>query len=267
MKELHILVGMSGCGKTYWRKNFQKQHPGHGWFLKTDTVYVIKNIPTKISKDIHIHDYVVIDTSFSTVEEVQDCIRLFINNHVHFKRIIIHRWRDDINTCIQNNIARWNAPSENDMRNTSVPDFTLDDFTEFSNHNITIEIQRPKVRSKPTWMRLPINDEAEVVGDRYVYSEWYDITCEQVVYPIFDNYMKESVSFAVLDELFTRLNIYDVCKIYKIYDNVVKIETRNHERFVNEDRHGNAIYQNIKQARYVCDFVELTRYLRKNNLI
>lgn len=263
MKQLHFLIGASGCGKTHWWKSLVEQ-PYKPLQLNNENYSVLNKMPDVFSERLFSKDFVFVDGCVHTIDELKSVIRFVLERNIPCKHIFIHCWKHDENICAFNNIGRQLLSSQN-----SDLEVQATDFTEFQCYSIPIEIQHHKSRKKSEWLKIPIPDSINLQDDRYLSSDWWPVDdATSVAYPIFNKKSNENVNFDSFLKILELMGINDMTEVYRIMDSVVRIETKKDSEYeiVCDNRNGNPIYKSSIIARYVLDLMDFRRYLLKNNI-
>jgi len=216
----HILVGLPGSGKTYFAEsNFPNQHWNHleKFHIDLDNCKKTGNFKTDIFNALNDKKYamqeiycrghynnvdICLDGLITTIEQIKSvmdvclyymktCAASYLNYKVKF---VIHKWNDDRETCMLNDIKRVKDgvrehTSTISIENIPFDKFDINDFKTYfdNNENISDIIVKPHTVKKITtydtiFYPLVSEDRNEYSGGRcrnenkpqktkYMYSE------------------------------------------------------------------------------------------------
>lgn len=177
----HILVGLPGSGKSYFaQKEYGTDEPyfhSEKHVIDFDSAEKtgdfrndVWNALTKNRmKEIYCRGYyencdICFDGLITTLSRIKELMNIFIDymakySHLNYKiKFIIHRWNEDRETCIFNDIKRVNDGVRKDTSKLSISnipfdDFDFNDFSEYiDNEYISdIVIKRHEVKKTTTY--------------------------------------------------------------------------------------------------------------------
>lgn len=249
IQELHILIGLPGCGKTTWSINFKKEiESKHSWIFSR--VHII-NCDEKWVMPTKDHRYVVVDGILATQTDVEDCVRRLSKYTI--KEIFIHRWEDDVDACLWNDVNRRRKSSATTIQTLKIFDPNSVTFS-FPARIISHSVVR-----KQEYLRLPFTKESEIIDEKYLISDSWTTGGNYSSWDGVGSYVAETpVEFIELDELLINVDVKFPFLIYKkIWRECVTTEE------VTESDYYSTVYKQF----YKCDLHKLYQILRDTKLI
>ena len=253
IQELHILMGLPGAGKTHWAIEFKEEKnrgvcfPGHVFIMHCDKG-LIQNFPER--------KYIVLDGIFTTIDDIKNGIQ-FVSRKYNVKKVLIHRWNDDIDSCIWNDKGRRDVSAIQTIKKLNIAQLKE---TDFADMNIPVEIEYHCVVRKPEYLQMYIPECALTDDKRYIRSaewtvngSWHSWNGSRGKYE-----KEEPVEFEAFDELLFNIDSRFPYLLYKkIWKECVTIEEETHSDYYS--------YNTVNY--YQCDIEKLYKKLKEYNIL
>lgn len=153
VEQLDVTVGLPASGKTTWADNHVKSN-------KNLSIYHVRC--DFRGEAVSLEDYLknrvyylskrnIIDGLFLTVSDIEKLVSLLVREHVSIKKVVLHVWNEDRETCMWNDLYRRETKS-----NITIDNAKLDTFSDITSledmfPDIKFDIQRHVVEPKPAW--------------------------------------------------------------------------------------------------------------------
>ncbi len=249
IKELHILMGMPGCGKTEFALNLRKKID--------DNTFSCVGIVTEPFTWREARAYMVMDGTFTTIFQIKEfLIKLY--ESIDIEKIVIHRWRDDIEACRWNNRGR---TIDEDMFNTMMIDRPKKKDFQGEVYFDVLSVESHEVIRKPKWKMLPIDGihSSYFNGDKLCSDSWLVSGCSTDYDGNKSPYTPENaVEFENLHSLLLQINPDFPLRYYlEIFKNIVSEEETSDWDY----------YSVSTNHHYECDMTKLYDYLVEKGII
>lgn len=276
VKELHLLVGLPGSGKTTFsnkyldldgRNRFNSKFK-HGDVIDFDTIYkkagfneklqINREKIEKMKLKTITREYVIIDGLFLSQDEYEWVLSLFINGeqykNVRFEKIIIDYWVPDKESCLWNDRGRRDIPAEFTINIVELdkPDVKAIE----GKFGIKTKLEEHYVYRKPAYKVMAgENGFRDLYKDKYLMSNTWCLGgvgrswMNDSTYPISAD---EPLEFDAFDELLEKIcpNI-TFLQYKKLYRHSVEMD----------DRDAGDYYSNCREGFWICDLEKLYNML------
>lgn len=275
IKELHLLVGLPGSGKTYFATEAQKKSRNHeiqiinfDYVFRTsvDTaVYQIKQGITEIIKEtlpMLLGKIVYLDGLFCTHDSWSWILKQYLDEKsIKIQKIIVDFWVPNRELCIWNDRGRRfknsvlsiekiqiEIPDENSLR------------LEFEDYGVPIIVRKHIVERKPAYQVFAGEAGLVLVGDRYLQSCSWSLGGEILAgedekIPLSP---EEPCNFDEFDSLLDTVCPTITLSQYKrIYNACVEMKDRDNSDY----------YSNSREGYWSCDVALLYDTLVDEHLI
>lgn len=247
---LRLTVGLPGCGKSSWAKEFVKNKDFRGWrresysalhleldAYRNDKGEVVESFYHHLNGNKDVNEIIV--DSFMTTN---DQIISFINERLpsDIEKVIVDYWVPDVESCLWNDRFRRDVPSTGSIKNAIVEKPDLERINAEANPEgkLTISVEEHVTKLKEDWKLF--YDEigkkhAYLTNDEYIDSDswqtggnWRDCWGRNVEVDADD----EPSTFENLDKI-----LEDVCpdipylKVRKLWEELVYTETYGESDF------------------------------------
>lgn len=153
-------MGLPGCGKTSWAREFVKKIPSSGPYGRNQNGYHLEHDDVRSKKTIEefmkslqyylgVH-HVVLDTLVLSNESIKKIIDLA--NISTFGKVVIHYWEPNREACLINDRFRRNDGSEITIKNAVLEEPNILELKE----HIDKRLNGRLVHSSPHWRNIPI---------------------------------------------------------------------------------------------------------------
>ena len=251
IRELHILMGLPGAGKTDWARTYKSvKDEGSCW----SNVKIVNRTFTWHNAS----RYMVVDGYFTTISAIQEFVNI-LYEQIDVEKIVIHRWRDDVEACNWNNRGR--NIDENLFNSMMIERPKRKDFNgEVYFDRLSVETH--EVIRKPKWKTLPIEDipQSSFKGDKLMSSSWTVSGCSRDLdgNVNYDYTAEEAVQFTELQNLLLRINQDFPLRYYlEIFSKMIS-EVETFER---------DYYSEVYSHHYECDMNNLYDYLVEKGVV
>lgn len=269
IKKIILTVGLSGCGKTHFCKEYLRKHSNlnvnHIEFDECKKISCVKSLSfdsalIKCMKEYQ-DEVLLIDMSLITNNDVIKALETLSDNleNISNMDIEIHFWKEDKDLCIHNNKGRKcdNTKLFNNINFEKIDVEQIKKSTSLNNINIIEHTTERKSELQVALDSLSnenvsiIYNESDIEIEKYLYSkEWMiyddlDVEKSENKFNLLDNLLK------VLCPLLTFANYQELMDI------AVDIEEFEKDEF----------YQYTTYRRWRCDLIKLEDYLKSKNYI
>lgn len=156
IKELHISVGLPGCGKTTLFSELAKSNLSHSTYIDCDKLlYVRKKYPDMknlIEREIgsYCRDKVYLDGLFLRKADITEVLKILSTIHIAVEKVIIHYWIENRESCKHNDQGRRDKSAIITIENADFDSFVKIESIK-DEHKMKFEFQKYEVMEKEDW--------------------------------------------------------------------------------------------------------------------
>lgn len=255
INELHITLGRPGSGKTTWADEFVKAKFNAVVIHCDDITPPWANALKCINRNTEI---VIVDGLFKNMDDIR-FVYESVDGVAKVKKVIIHRWNDDIESCLWNDKGRREIDSELTIRKMKIAKIKPSDFFDFPVHvqveNHTV-VRKPEFLMSNAFANLEIKDGRYMDSDHWTisktYHHYWSSSCSHKEYDV------EPLDFVELEEYLMSLDLHFP---YLLYKKIWRECVTKEEDYISDYYESSTVqfwrcdmeklYQILKQYKYV----------------
>ena len=179
MKNIIVLMGLPGSGKTFFvENNIFKDCSNYEKYshIDIDTIKeynshlkTLKDIIILNSYKINKYPNVIFDGLFLNTNNVIELIDILKSKDIQISSIEIHYWNPDVETCLYNDSGRRNQSSETIIRNAKIEKPDIAYIKEYS--GVKTNLIDHEVIKKPSWKYIADNEGIKYSNNGCIESE------------------------------------------------------------------------------------------------
>lgn len=280
IKELHVLVGLPGSGKTtfanqfsdtikdeygFERRNYKTKK--YADIVDFDSIYkklgsqvegeIDKNKVFKMALPRFRYDTLILDGLFLTQKDVEWVLSVYLDNPKFFEnfkveKIIIDYWTPDKQACLWNDRGRRSIDSKKSIEHLNLERINVKKIEE--KFGIKTKLETHSVAYKPAYLIMGEENDVKIHDNKYLDSSTWCLGGEAWGWDGGMHYIgsESPCNFDEFDELIEKIcPTITFLQYKKLYANCVNVEERSNSDY----------YSNTREAFYRCDLEKLYNML------
>ena len=259
ISKLHILIGLPGCGKTTFSKEYAQRN--NAYVISFDEVQRGSRAMSYVSEQIKRirTGEVILDGLFPSMKDVEDTLRCVVefgkstgNTVFTVDEIVIHHWAENREACLWNDRGRRDVDSTATIKGLSIEEVDEKEVERLFGIKTLKEVH--EVIRKPDYEVMANEAGVVLVDGKYLQSATWSLggttrSWGGDIYPID---AETPPDFVELDNLLeTICPAITFLQYKKLYRACVTVE----------DRDASDYYSDCREAFYCCDMEKLYEML------
>ena len=277
IRELHVLVGLPGAGKTTFANQFKDTIVDEYGYFRTnyktkkyanivdfDEIYkkvglkengeINRDKVTKMAFSRFKYDIIILDGLFITQKDVEWVLSIYLDNlkfteNFTVEKIIVDSWIADKEACLWNDRGRRKVDSSRSIQLLEQEKINVKQIE--ARFGIKTKLELHSIARKPEYrIMVEENDIKSVKTDKYLDSSTWCLGGEAWGWEGGKHYIdaEQPCNFDEFDELLEKIcPTIAFLQYKKLYANCVRIEERSNSDY----------YSNTREAFYRCDLEKL----------